>query len=108
MQRGSNDLIDVPEDHPFHMPNTFAPSPIFDDPAYPKMHFIEQRYAGDWTNWWAPNRAGSEAMLRAAGFTIESWPEEEVYLCRIRRCPMGIGVGHGGIPGKARKTGKAA
>lgn len=87
MQRGSVDVIDVPENHPFHMENSFAPSPIFDDPAYPKMHFIERRYADDWTNWWAPNRACSEAMLRAAGFTVERQLEDEVYLCRIAPVP---------------------
>jgi tRNA (mo5U34)-methyltransferase len=87
MQRGSNGTIDVPEDHPFHMPGTFQAPPIFDDPAYPKMHFIERAYANDWTNWWAPNRAGSEAMLRAAGFTIEAHPEEEVYICRVAPVP---------------------
>lgn len=87
MQRGSDDVIDVPENHPFHMEDSFAPSPIFDDPAYPKMHFIERRYADDWTNWWAPNRACSEAMLRAAGFTVERQLEDEVYLCRIAPVP---------------------
>ena len=109
MQRGSNEVIDVPEDHPFHVPDTFAPSPMFDDPAYPKLHFIERRYAGDWTNWWAPNRAGSEAMLRAAGFTIESRPEEEVYLCRIAPVPYGDwGAGMAVYPAKARVTGESA
>lgn len=87
MQRGSDAVLDVPEDHPFHMPGTFDPSPIFDEPAYPKLHFIERRYAGDWTNWWAPNRAGTEAMLRAAGFTIEARPEAEVYVCRVAPVP---------------------
>lgn len=87
MQRGSNDTIEVPENHPFHVPDTFDPPPIFDDPAYPKMHFIERRYADDWTNWWVPNRAGSEAMLRAAGFAIEARPEDEVYLCRVAPVP---------------------
>ncbi len=87
MQRGSTEVADVPENHPFHMEGTFEPSPIFDEPGYPKMHFIERRYADDWTNWWAPNRAGSEAMLRAAGFTIEEQPEDEVYLCRVAPVP---------------------
>ena len=50
-------------------------------------HLIEQRFAGDWTNWWAPNRACSEAMLRAAGFTVEAHPEDEVYLCRVAPVP---------------------
>ncbi|HEY3680138.1 MAG TPA: TIGR04290 family methyltransferase [Bradyrhizobium sp.] len=54
----------------------------FDSPGYPKMHFIEHKYADDPTNWWAPNRACVEAMLRSAGFAIAAHPEEEVYLCR--------------------------
>ena len=87
MQRGSNDTIAVPENHPFHLEGSYKPSPIFDDPGYPKMHFIERRYADDWTNWWAPNRAASQAMLRAAGFTIEQQPEDEVYLCRVAPVP---------------------
>jgi tRNA (mo5U34)-methyltransferase len=87
MQQGSRDTIDVPEDHPFYVPGTYDPPAYFDDPAYPKMHFIEQRFSGDWTNWWAPNRAGSEAMLRAAGFTIEAHPQDDVYLCRVADVP---------------------
>ena len=89
MQRGANHVADVPEDHPFHIAGTYRVSPIFDDPGYPRLHFIEREYAHDWTNWWAPNRAGSEAMLRAAGFTIEAHPEEEVYLCRVAPVPYG-------------------
>jgi tRNA (mo5U34)-methyltransferase len=46
------------------------------------MHFIEHSYSHDNTNWWAPNRAASAAMLRSAGFSIESNPEEEVFICR--------------------------
>jgi tRNA (mo5U34)-methyltransferase len=87
MQQGSTDVVDVPEDHPFYVPNTWNPPAYFDDPAYPKMHFIERRFAGDWTNWWAPNRAGSEAMLRAAGFTVEAHPQNDVYLCRVAPVP---------------------
>ena len=51
-------------------------------PAIPKLHFVEQRYAGDPTNWWVPNRACAEAMLRSAGFEIVAHPEEEVFVCR--------------------------
>ncbi len=87
MQQGSTAAYDAPENHPFHKPGTFDPPEYFDDAAYPKMHFIERRFADDWTNWWAPNRAGSEAMLRAAGFTIEAHPEDEVYLCRVAPVP---------------------
>ena len=89
LQQGSKHVADVPEDHPFYLPGTVTPPPYFDDPAYPKMHFIERKFAGDWTNWWAPNRAGSEAMLRAAGFRIEAHPENDVYLCRVADVPYG-------------------
>ena len=87
MQQGSQEGWTPIEDHPFHTPGTFDPPAFFDDPAYPRMHFIEWRFAGDWTNWWAPNRACSEAMLRSAGFTIEAHPEDEVYLCRVAPVP---------------------
>ena len=87
MQQGSKEVMDVPEDHPFHTPGTYDPPAMFADPRYPAMHFIEQRFSGDWTNWWAPNRAGTEAMLRAAGFGIEAHPEAEVYLCRVAPVP---------------------
>mgnify|MGYP006198859695 CR=1 FL=1 len=33
------------------------------------FELIEREFAHDWTNWWAPNAACSQAMLRAAGFT---------------------------------------
>jgi tRNA (mo5U34)-methyltransferase len=87
MQQGSKDVAPVPEDHPFHMPGTFDAPPYFDAPGYPKLHFIERRFANDWTNWWAPNRAATEAMLRAAGFAVTAHPEEEVYLCRVAPVP---------------------
>ena len=83
MQQGSSTVAAVPADHPFHVPGTYDPPAYFDDPGYPKMHFIEREFSGDWTNWWAPNRACSEAMLRAAGFVVEAHPEHDVYLCRV-------------------------
>ncbi len=36
-------------------------------PDFPKLAFIEHRWAGDPTNWFAPNAAAVEAMLRSAG-----------------------------------------
>jgi tRNA (mo5U34)-methyltransferase len=76
MIRGSDHIADVADDYDFNEP---AP---FDEPGYPKMHFIEHRYSHDQTNWWVPNRACVEAMLRSSGFAVESQPEPEVYLCR--------------------------
>jgi tRNA (mo5U34)-methyltransferase len=76
MQRGSTDALDVGVDH------HFWETELFDLPAYPKLHFIEHRYASDPTNWWVPNAACAEAMLRSAGFEIVEHPEQEVYLCR--------------------------
>jgi tRNA (mo5U34)-methyltransferase len=89
MQQGTEAVLQVPHDHPFHNPGTTQPPDYFDNPAYPKMHFIEREFAHDWTNWWAPNAACSQAMLRAAGFTIEAHPEPEVYLCRVADVPFG-------------------
>ena len=57
---------------------------VFDAPGYPRLHFVERRYAGDETNWWIPNRACVEAMLRSAGFDIVARPDDEVYVCRPR------------------------
>ena len=76
MLRGSDDPIDVAGDYPF------SERAVFDRPAYPKLHFVERCYAGDQTNWWIPNRACAEAMLRSAGFVITAHPAPEVFICR--------------------------
>ena len=76
MQRGSEQVDEVAVDYDFWQEEHF------DSPGYPKLHFIEHRYAGDPTNWWVPNRACAGAMLRSAGFRILQNPEPEVFLCR--------------------------
>jgi tRNA (mo5U34)-methyltransferase len=76
MQRGSNAVEPLAEDYPFWETS------VFERPDYPKLHFVEHRYSQDETNWWIPNRACAEAMLRSAGFEILQHPEEEVYICR--------------------------
>ena len=76
MLRGSRGLAPVEPDYPFDE------TAIFERPGHPAMYFVEQRYAGDWTNWWIPNRAAVEAMLRSSGFTIETRAGDEVYVCR--------------------------
>ncbi len=78
MLRGSQELGAVADDYDFREESHF------DRAAYPKLHFVEQRYAGDPTNWWVPNKSCVEAMLRSAGFAIVDNPETEVYICRRR------------------------
>jgi tRNA (mo5U34)-methyltransferase len=95
MQRGSNEVAQVRDDYGF-----FEQS-HFNRPGYPKMHFIEHRYSGDWTNWWAPNAACSAAMLRSAGFEIVEHPEEEVFICRLAERPTAVGAVY---PSKSPKT----
>jgi tRNA (mo5U34)-methyltransferase len=51
------------------------------DEGWPKMAFIEHSVAQDPTNWWAPNHACVEALLRSAGFRIVARPEHEFYFC---------------------------
>jgi tRNA (mo5U34)-methyltransferase len=95
MQRGSNRIREFASDYDFW---TVSP---FDRPEYPRLHFVEHRYADDPTNWWIPNRACVEAMLRSAGFMIREHPEAEVYLCErgVRPQPEGaIYPAPGGTP----------
>jgi tRNA (mo5U34)-methyltransferase len=83
MQRGSAEIEALQVDYDF-----WETEP-FDRPGYPKLHFVEHRYADDPTNWWIPNRAAVEAMLRSAGFEISAHPEEEVYICQWIEAPAG-------------------
>ena len=57
------------------------------EPGWPKMAFVEHQFAGDPTNWWVPNRAGVEAMLRSAGLEVTDRPGDEIYLCRPAEDP---------------------
>lgn len=60
---------------------------VMNNPGWPKMAFIEHRVADDPTNWWAPNHAGVEAMLRAAGFVDIDLIDHEIYSCRASAVP---------------------
>jgi tRNA (mo5U34)-methyltransferase len=81
MQRGSKHVLKLDSDY------EFSETSMFFESSFPKLHFIEHQYAHDWTNWWVPNRACTEAMLRSAGFAIDGQIEEEVYLCRVAERP---------------------
>lgn len=62
-------------DHPIHERKVLL------HPGWPKMAFIEHRFAGDPTNWWVPNHAAAEAMLRSSGLRVLARPADEIYLC---------------------------
>ena len=81
MLRGCNSVLQLEPDYEFWQKD------LFEEPGYPAMYFVEKSYSHDPTNWWVPNRACVEAMLRSAGFVIVDHPEEEVYICG--RAPRG-------------------
>jgi tRNA (mo5U34)-methyltransferase len=78
LQRGSDGVDPLLDNY------DFSERDVFNRDGFPKLHFVENSYAGDETNWWIPNRACSEAMLRSAGFAVIAHPEEEVFICERR------------------------
>lgn len=83
MLRGSLSTSPLAEDYPFEERS------VFDRPDFPRLHLVEKSYAHDPTNWWVPNRACVEAMLRMSGFEVEERPLPEIYLCHRRERPAG-------------------
>jgi len=75
--RGNSAVPAIDRDYPF------TETKVFEQEGYPLLYFVENSYSGDPTNWWIPNRACVEAMLRSAGFQIVSKPEDEVYICSV-------------------------
>ncbi len=51
------------------------------EPGWPRAAFIEHSLAGDPTNWWAPDDACVQAMLRSAGLKLTGNPGHELYVC---------------------------
>ncbi len=49
--------------------------------GWPKMGFVEHRLHSDPTNWWVPNHAGIEAMLRSSGLHVKERLRHELYVC---------------------------
>lgn len=54
---------------------------LFEDPDFPCMYFIEQKYADDPTNWFIPNRGAVEGILRSSGLELLNHPEDETWIC---------------------------
>jgi len=78
MLRGSSEVQQWAENYRFWETEQFR------HPAYPAMYFVENSYANDQTNWWIPNRAAAEAVLRSSGLEILDHPEAETWICTPR------------------------
>jgi tRNA (mo5U34)-methyltransferase len=76
MIRGSETVRQWADDYPFWNKE------IFHDPDFPAMYFIEKSYSQDPTNWWIPNCAAMEGMLRSSGLEIVNHPETETWVCK--------------------------
>ena len=59
-------------------------------PAWPKMAFIEHRFADDPTNWWAPTSGCVEAMLRSTGLEVVARPGHQLWVCRPNGVPDAV------------------
>jgi tRNA (mo5U34)-methyltransferase len=75
--------LTMPGDPPLEAPEDL---PIGDrdsltGPGWPRAAFIEHHLAGDPTNWWAPDDACVQAMLRSAGMRVTAIPDHEIYVC---------------------------
>src|SRR5512142_3043792 len=75
MIRGVSARPDIPPDA------SITDRAMFEQPGFPCMYFIENRYAGDPTNWWVPNESGMEAILRSTGLDIVAHPFGEMWIC---------------------------
>lgn len=72
---------EAPEDLPISARGRLA------EPGWPQMAFIEHRLAGDPTNWWAPNAAACEAMIRSAGLRTVARPGHEIWVAEPAHIP---------------------
>jgi tRNA (mo5U34)-methyltransferase len=70
-------------------------------PAWPKMAFIENALEGDPTNWWVPNHAAVQAMLRSCGWRSIESIGEEIYYCSGRSARLSEGA----VPGLVSRYG---
>lgn len=77
----SGEELDVPADVPFDARRTLL------DERWPRMAFVEHQFAGDPTNWWVPNSAGVEALLRSCGMKVVGRPGGEVWLAAPDSAP---------------------
>jgi len=72
-------------------------------PGWPTMAFVEHHLANDPTNWWVPDAAAVEAMVRTTGLRIVSRPGHEMWLCERER-PSYHGPELDAAVGRRRRT----
>jgi tRNA (mo5U34)-methyltransferase len=71
--------VDPPQDVPMSQRSRLL------EPGWPRAAFVERSLAGDPTNWWVPNAAAVEAMLRSAGLAVVAEPGHEIWVCERER-----------------------
>jgi tRNA (mo5U34)-methyltransferase len=75
--RGPLGDFEAPEDY------SIDETALFDKPEFPKLYFIEKKWNGDESNWWAATRSCLKAMLRVSGFSkLQETTNPEVFVCR--------------------------
>jgi tRNA (mo5U34)-methyltransferase len=70
-----DDVVEPPRDL------ALAERDLMRAPGWPKLAFIEHALQQDETNWWAPNDAAVEAMVRSTGLEVVARPGHEIYIC---------------------------
>lgn len=55
-----------------------ADDTLINEPTFPRMMFIEKLYNADPTNWWIPNYAALEPLLRSAGLKVVARPHPQL------------------------------
>lgn len=65
---------EVPENVPFEDRATIVKK------GWPALSFVENKLAGDPTNWWIANPSCASALLRDCGFKLLSQPDDETFV----------------------------
>jgi len=77
MVRGPAGDIEPLDDYPI------SEVAVFDQPAWPKLYFIEKKFNGDESNWWIATGSCLKAMVRTSGFrAVEETSNPEIFVCR--------------------------
>ena len=62
-----------------------ADDALLNEPAFPRLLFLENLYNGDPTNWWIPNHGALEPLLRSAGLRVVARPHPQVLVAEPER-----------------------